>query len=561
MALPADVLPKVLALVPADLRLTSSLRVASRSAKERVEARWWTAQVQRVKAFVDRHANVFADDPEIDEENADVTIEEQQEAFARNILLWVKPLLKNQPWRLEGPAADVTGEVTLQAAYINLRRALANLSERSNYVLRSICQQARCIEGHHRHTVQITVSQADRRQMEDPIPPTFVNLESSEIRSEDAMSGSFAHTAMTRDGNRKAQLTAICRQLGISDEVAQELLTTMEREQLMAPDPFEGRSEIAESETSSHVMDSTFVSAMGRGIHGDMVQELQSEEHVAPAPVARFEMRWAQQLENLSQSSSIRPAAGVTQAEPMAPARPLEIVQEQAQECPEYRKGSQGSQERPFVSRNWPPVMVHPPEPPSCAVMEPSSSSSDKPFNGPSTLENRRSPGIEAKERSPCVSSGAAPMVVAGRWTRFIINMMLLGFLVHSAGNTRHGQSSILKGVKGIIVSPETEQLHVGLWSCEKRNRSSPPQQNSKSLQRSDRETDWLSWNAKRIAVATVQPQKKASRRLVKMCVSGLLAAMGSQIRAWCERQPRPPSSGSPKEATTAAGETALHLA
>ena len=128
MALPADVLPKVLALVPADLRLTSSLRVASRSAKERVEARWWTAQVQRVKAFVDRHANVFADDPEIDEENADVTIEEQQEAFARNILLWVKPLLKNQPWRLEGPAADVTGEVTLQAAYINLRRALANLS-------------------------------------------------------------------------------------------------------------------------------------------------------------------------------------------------------------------------------------------------------------------------------------------------------------------------------------------------------------------------------------------------------------------------------------------------
>ena len=79
-----------------------------------------------MKAFVDHHANLFADDPEIDEENDDVTIEEQQEAFARNILLWVKPLLVNKPWRPQ-PSAPGTGEVTPQAAYINLRRAIVNL--------------------------------------------------------------------------------------------------------------------------------------------------------------------------------------------------------------------------------------------------------------------------------------------------------------------------------------------------------------------------------------------------------------------------------------------------
>ena len=80
-----------------------------------------------MKAFVDRHANLFADDPEIDEENDAGTTEEQQEAFARNILLWVKPLLVNQPWRTDASHGVHGDDSTLQAAYINLRRALANL--------------------------------------------------------------------------------------------------------------------------------------------------------------------------------------------------------------------------------------------------------------------------------------------------------------------------------------------------------------------------------------------------------------------------------------------------
>ena len=107
----------------ADLRITSSLRVASRYAKECVEARWWTAQVQCMKAFVDRHANVFADDPEIDEENEDVVA--QQQAFARNVQLWIDPLLVNQPWRYNPRG---TAPTTLHEAYSNLRQDLANLS-------------------------------------------------------------------------------------------------------------------------------------------------------------------------------------------------------------------------------------------------------------------------------------------------------------------------------------------------------------------------------------------------------------------------------------------------
>ena len=136
MALPADVLAKVLAFVPADLQMTSSLRVASKYAKERVDTRWWTAQVQDMKAFMDGHACLFAADPVSVEGNEDVSIEEQQEAFARNILLWVKPLLVNQPWSSEvhdhevhhDDDDDATGEITPRAAHINLRRAMTNLS-------------------------------------------------------------------------------------------------------------------------------------------------------------------------------------------------------------------------------------------------------------------------------------------------------------------------------------------------------------------------------------------------------------------------------------------------
>ena len=139
MAFRADVLPKVLAFVPADLQMTSSLRVASQDAKERVDTRWWTAQVQCVKAFVYRHVILFADDPEIEDE--DVTVEEQQETFARNILLWIKPLLVNQPWRSEvndeEVRDDATGEITPQAAYRNLRTALTDLSHSELFLDRS----------------------------------------------------------------------------------------------------------------------------------------------------------------------------------------------------------------------------------------------------------------------------------------------------------------------------------------------------------------------------------------------------------------------------------------
>ena len=132
MALPADVLPadvlaKVLALVPADLQMTSALRVANQYAKERVDTRWWTAQVQCMKAFVDGHACVFSDDPLPVEGNEDASIEEQQEAFARNVFNWVRPLLKNQPWRFEAHD-DATGEITPRAAHVNLRREMTNLS-------------------------------------------------------------------------------------------------------------------------------------------------------------------------------------------------------------------------------------------------------------------------------------------------------------------------------------------------------------------------------------------------------------------------------------------------
>ena len=75
-----------------------------------------------MKAFVDDHGFLFADDPV-------PGVEMQQEAFARNILLWVKPLLVNQPWRAQESdcATEATDVISLRAAHINLRRAMANL--------------------------------------------------------------------------------------------------------------------------------------------------------------------------------------------------------------------------------------------------------------------------------------------------------------------------------------------------------------------------------------------------------------------------------------------------
>ncbi|CAK9000394.1 Ankyrin-3 (ANK-3) (Ankyrin-G) [Durusdinium trenchii] len=231
---------------PANLHITSALRVASQYAKERVDTRWWTVQVQYLKAFVERHAWLFADDPVSEEENEDMTIEEQQEAFARNILLWVKPLLRNQPWR-STVHAYASDEVTLQAAHFNLRRALANLSERRNDVLHDIRQQARCIEDHHlrhsnagRHTVHTMVSR----------DTTVAHLETTEIRSEDAMFGSHAHTEVTRDGNVRAELVTILMQEGMSEQQAHAVLRRIQQRGMMAAmailDPSEVRSDPSE---------------------------------------------------------------------------------------------------------------------------------------------------------------------------------------------------------------------------------------------------------------------------------------------------------------------------
>ena len=52
MALPADVLPKVLAFAPADLQCLSSLRAVSRDVKERTEAGWWKEQAQMGFALI-----------------------------------------------------------------------------------------------------------------------------------------------------------------------------------------------------------------------------------------------------------------------------------------------------------------------------------------------------------------------------------------------------------------------------------------------------------------------------------------------------------------------------
>ena len=114
---------KLLFFVPSDPQVLCSLRAASRHFRERVETRWWNAQVQLAKSFVDQHVAAFF--------GLDVGgHEEEQEAFARQMLLWVRPLLVNQPWRAETSGlAGVTGEdVTPQAAYISLRGAMINLS-------------------------------------------------------------------------------------------------------------------------------------------------------------------------------------------------------------------------------------------------------------------------------------------------------------------------------------------------------------------------------------------------------------------------------------------------
>ena len=126
----ADVLPKVLSLVPSDRQPLSSVRLLCRDAKECVEARWWQENVKCIKSFAERHADLFGDEPVEEDEG---TVEGRQEAFARNILLWVKPLLVKAPWRNESADQDAADAATPQEAYGNLRRTLATLGDTERF--------------------------------------------------------------------------------------------------------------------------------------------------------------------------------------------------------------------------------------------------------------------------------------------------------------------------------------------------------------------------------------------------------------------------------------------
>ena len=55
----------------------------------------------------------------------------------------------------------------------------------------------------------------------------FVNLETIDLRSEDAVSGSFAPTEMTRVPFAPAELMALFSRIGIPDESAQTLLSCL----------------------------------------------------------------------------------------------------------------------------------------------------------------------------------------------------------------------------------------------------------------------------------------------------------------------------------------------
>ncbi|CAK8985499.1 Kelch-like protein 5 [Durusdinium trenchii] len=236
---------KLLFFVPSDPQVLCSLRAASRHFRERVETRWWNAQVQLAKSFVDQHVAAFF--------GLDVGgHEEEQEAFARQMLLWVRPLLVNQPWRAETSGlAGVTGEdVTPQAAYISLRGAMINLSERRAKVLRDVLQQARYIEGHHlmhSRTAHTVVSQADRRMLEGPMSSMIANLETSEVRSEDAISTSVVHTEMTREGAAEQEFMVLMSRHGIPDQQALELFESMHGMGFLADRYFSEEEDVASS--------------------------------------------------------------------------------------------------------------------------------------------------------------------------------------------------------------------------------------------------------------------------------------------------------------------------
>eukprot|EP00913_Durusdinium_trenchii_P000318 g291.t1 len=121
-------------------------------------------------------------------------------------------------------------------------------SRRRNEVLRDICQQARYIEGHHlkhRRTEHTIVSQDG------------INLETSEMRSEDAMSSSLAHTEMTREAYAWAELMNVFIKQGISDGKAQDMIGRMRQLGFIVDksslDLSDGMSEVDEAPNLSDV--------------------------------------------------------------------------------------------------------------------------------------------------------------------------------------------------------------------------------------------------------------------------------------------------------------------
>ncbi|CAK9115630.1 unnamed protein product [Durusdinium trenchii] len=195
---------------------------ASRHFRERVETRWWNAQVQLAKSFVDQHVAAFF--------GLDVGgHEEEQEAFARQMLLWA-------------------------ISHYQVVNILIT-GERRDEVLRDVLQQARYIEGHHlmhSRTAHTVVSQADRRMLEGPMSSMIANLETSEVRSEDATSAAVAHTEMTREGNPVQEFMVLMSRHGIPDEQALELFADLRRGGFIADRYFSEEEDVSGDEDRRH---------------------------------------------------------------------------------------------------------------------------------------------------------------------------------------------------------------------------------------------------------------------------------------------------------------------
>eukprot|EP00913_Durusdinium_trenchii_P007886 g7398.t1 len=127
---------------------------------------------------------------------------------------------------------------------------MINLSERRAKVLRDVLQQARYIEGHHlmhSRTAHTVVSQADRRMLEGPMSSMIANLETSEVRSEDAISTSVVHTEMTREGAAEQEFMVLMSRHGIPDQQALELFESMHGMGFLADRYFSEEEDVASS--------------------------------------------------------------------------------------------------------------------------------------------------------------------------------------------------------------------------------------------------------------------------------------------------------------------------